>query len=186
MVLDQQEVVAVGAHLGEVSLLGSHVGQPLHPFAQVRGAVEPRFVRRNLTVGPGTDHPIERRFAQCRTQRTDEIDAQLAMPIGEGGRSGRSQLPVHGRPSAAGRLGHRSGDHAGFFERIEVLAQRGVGEPELDGEIGGRCRLDALETFHDPALGVGQLGSPENSTWDPAYFGSLALHNRKCARCRRP
>ena len=47
-----------------------------------------------------------------------------------------------------------------LLERIEMLTQGGVGEPELAGKVGCRCRLDALEPLDDPALGVGELGHP--------------------------
>ena len=45
-----------------------------------------------------------------------------------------------------------------------MLAQRRVGEPEFAGEVGGGCRLDALQPLNDSSFGVGQLGHPENST----------------------
>jgi hypothetical protein len=57
------------------------------------------------------------------------------------------------------------------LECIEVLAQRGVGEPELGGEIRGRCRFDALQPLDDAALGVGQLCHRTILPRQP-YFGS--------------
>jgi len=67
------------------------------------------------------------------------------------------------RPSATSWLGDRAGDHPDFFEGIEMLAQRGVGETELGGKICRSCRLDALQPFNDSALGVGQLCHPTHS-----------------------
>jgi hypothetical protein len=164
MVLDQEEVVAVGAYLCKVSLIGSHVGQSLQPVTKIARTAELALVHSHLSIGSGRDHSVECRVAKCRTQRTDQVDAQFAVPIGEH-LSGRwCQLPVHGRAAAARGLGHRASDHSGVFERVQMLTQGCVGESEFAGEIGGGCRLDALQPVNDPALGIGLLGHLWDST----------------------
>lgn len=107
----------------------------------------------------------------------DQVDRQFTMPIGKCMRRCGRQLPVHRRAPSTGGLGHRSSDQAGIFERVEVLPQRGIGQSELAREIGRRRRLDALQPFNDPSLGVGQVGHPGNSSGALRYFASYALHN---------
>ena len=111
-------------------------------------------------------------------ERNELIRSTLSSPCRSGKRvrSGRSQLPMHRRSPAAGRLGHRPGDHAGLLERIEMLSQRGVGEPELGGEVGRGRRLDALQA-------VRRSGAWCRSARPPAEFYLAHALFRKLSPC---
>ena len=173
MVFDQDEVVAVGTDLGKVALVGSHVGQSLHSIAEADRAFKNGRVLRYLPVGPGIDHLLERRVAQRRAHRIDQVDAELAVPIGEGLCRRRSELPMHWRTPASCGLGHRAADHSGILERVQMLAQCRIGEPEFSRQIRCRCGLDAFQPLDDPALGVGVLGHPGNSTGADPFSEAL-------------
>ena len=69
------------------------------------------------------DDLIEGSLAERVADGTEQLDGELTMAIWEGLCSSGSQLPVHGRSPAAGRLGHRASDHSGCFQRVEVPAQ---------------------------------------------------------------
>ena len=66
---------------------------------------------------------------------------------------------MHGRATAAGAWRVDPLDELGCLQRLEVLANRRVGEAELGGELGGRCALRALESLDDAALGAGQVAA---------------------------
>lgn len=164
VMLDQQEVVAIWTNLCQISLVRSDVGEPLDTFTQACGAAEHSLVRGHLPIGSCADHLVERRIAQGRAQRADEVDAQLTVPIGERLCGARRELPMHRRTPTSGWFRHRTSDHPGCFERVEVLAQRRVRKTELACKIGRGSRLHALQALDDPSLGVGELCHVTNST----------------------
>ena len=175
--LDEGERFTIDVHLREVALVRTDIGQSGKPFAEIIRILERQRIRRHLSIGSGGDDSIERSLPQCRTNRIDQVDGELTVPVGECPRGRSRQLPVNRRAPSTGGLGHGPSDEAGFFQRVEVLPQRGVGEPELAREIRRSRRLDALQPFNDPSLGVGQVGHPDDSSGVTTYFGSFALHN---------
>ena len=71
---------------------------------------------------------------------------------------------MHRRTTTAGRFFSGAGDHARRLERVEVLAQRRVRQPELGGQVRRGGRLDALQPFDDAVLRVERVCHARNST----------------------
>jgi len=165
VMFDEKEGVAVLAHLGQITLVGTDVGQPSYALGHIRRIGQRGGVARCLAIGSCRDHAVERLVTECRPHRADQVDGELTVAIGKGRcRSGR-QLPVHGRAAAAGWFFPGPRHEPGCLESIEVLAERRVGEAELGGQIACRCGLDALQPLDDAVLGVGYLCHPLDSTW---------------------
>ena len=55
------------------------------------------------------------------------------------------------------------GDEPVGRERVEVLANRGLGQPERGGELAGR-RLGPLQAVDDPPLGLAELAACSDLT----------------------
>ncbi len=182
--LDEDERITVDEHLSEVALFRPDLCQSGKPCAEIIRILERQRIYLHLSIGSGGDDLIEGSFAQCRTNRIDQVDGELTVPVGECSRCRSGQLPVNRRAPSTGGLGHGPSDEAGFFERVEVLPQGRVGESELAREIGRSRRLDALQPFNDSSLGVGQVGHPDDSSGVTTYFGSFALHNPACPNAR--
>ena len=80
------------------------------------------------------------------------------MAIGEQVAGELRDPPVDRRPAAAGRRSCEPLDEPGLLERLEVLANRGVGRLEPFGQPGRGRRVEPLEPLEDATLGIGQLG----------------------------
>jgi hypothetical protein len=164
VVLDEKEGVAVLAHLRQVPLIGTDVGQPAYALGNVGGSSQRARVAGRLSLRSGGDHSLQCIFTQCGAHGSDQIDGQLSVAIRKCCRSGRCQLPMHRWTTAAGWFLPRSRHHPRRLQCVEVLAQRGVGEPELGSEIGRGRRLDALQPLDDAVLRVGCVCHWANST----------------------
>ena len=70
----------------------------------------------------------------------------------------RGQPPADGRPTATLREGGGALDQSGLLERLEVLADGGVGQLEGGRDLGSGERVRPLEPIQDAPLGVGDLG----------------------------
>ncbi|CAB4853567.1 unannotated protein [freshwater metagenome] len=79
---------------------------------------------------------------------------------------------MHGRPAATGAGGDDTLDEFGGLQRLEVLANRSVGETELGGQFRRSCCVGALEPLDDAALGTGQIGSDGGDAWEPSDYES--------------
>jgi hypothetical protein len=66
---------------------------------------------------------------------------------------------MHGWTAAGGGQAGAPLDQFGALQGLEMLADGGVGETELGGELGCRDGFDALEALEDAALGAGEVVS---------------------------
>jgi hypothetical protein len=78
--------------------------------------------------------------------------------VGEQRTGGRGEAPVRGRAAAAVADPGGPLDQAGGLEGLEVLADGGVGEPELGGQLGRGGGVGALEPLDDATLRAREVG----------------------------
>jgi len=62
-----------------------------------------------------------------------------------------------GDGTSAGRI--HAFNEFGAFQCLKVLADRGVGETELGGELGSGDAFGALQALDDATLGAGQVAA---------------------------
>ena len=161
VVLDQEHrAVGLRLGLGEVALGRAAGGQRSDPCQHVTPAssADRTLVVGELGGGAGIEHRIERLRTERATHGVEQVDREIAMAVGKhrGGECG--EAPRDGRPAATGR--HRRGpfDEAARLHRLEVLADRGVGEAELGGELGCGRRVGALQPTEQATLCLAEVG----------------------------
>lgn len=153
MVLDEQQIVAVDHDLGHVPLGRPLIGEASHSLVR-RAFSDDAAVLGALASCPLGDHQGERLIAERGPNRVDQIQREVSVAIGKRAVRPIGELPSRGGTPAPVGAAPSPADQPGLVHRLQVLANCGVGEIELSGELAGGRRIHALETLHETSLRV--------------------------------